>query len=186
MKPVTTLLLAVLLAGCTPSPAATTTSPPAQTPTPTASASSTRTTATVAQYASLVAKNKADYVKQIDTLLDSKRCALTSPGHVDVSGSIVCGAGIFIVGMQADTLSLTLNGAMDPTKPKVFIGEPPAEIKPLITETTSASDKVKTASQASSDCATADGDGCTKKLFDLYLALTGMRSQFEAWKPYGA
>jgi hypothetical protein len=118
--------IAILLTGCTASPGVTpsrsTVSPlstlKVATLSPSPSASSR--TATVAQYASLIARSKSDYIAQIDTLLDSKQCAITSPGHVDVSGSIVCRAGITTVGYVADTLTITLSGAMDPTKTKTL------------------------------------------------------------------
>ena len=182
--------VALLLAGCAASPGVTpavpTASPSASTKVTSPSASASGRTATVAQYASLIARNKSDYVGQIDTLLDSRKCAITSPGDVDVPGSIVCSAGIVTLGFEAETLSIILSGAMDPTKPKLFIGEPPAEIKSLIAETITASQEVKTSSEAASACATKDGPGCTTKLFTLFTALKDMRAQFDAWKPFGA
>lgn len=180
--------VALVLAGCAApgvTPAVPTASPSTSAKVTSPSASASGRTATVAQYASLIARNKSDYVGQIDKLLDSRQCAITSPGHVDVPGSIVCSAGIVTLGYQAETLSIILSGAMDPTKPKLFIGEPPAEIKSLIAETITASQEVKTSSEAASACATKDGPNCTTKLFTLFTALKDMRAQFDAWKPFG-
>lgn len=167
----------VLLTGCGGGPAAA--------PTPTPTASPTGKTATVAQYASLVAREKSDNVATINKLLDSNTCALTSPGRVEVRSPGLCSAYAVTAGLQAMTLSVMLTGAKNPDA-QMYVGEPPQEIKPLVASAVAAADKVSTTQTAAQDCFTSSTDGCTTKLFDFYRALTDLRSEFNAWNAYSA
>lgn len=168
---------AVLLTGCGGAPTAA--------PTPMPTAIPTVQTATVAQYASLVAREKSDFVATIDKLLDSDTCALTSPGRVEVNSPGLCNAYAVTAGLQAMTLSVTLTGAKNPDA-QMYVGEPPQEIKPLVTSAVTAADQVSATQEAAQECFTSNGDGCTTKLFDFYRALTDMRSEFNAWNAYAA
>ena len=160
----------------------------AGTVTSSASAKPTREKATVAQYASIVAKQQASMVKTLDDLL-SDNCDWTTPGKVDRRpGDITCGMSVLTVNFEAQTLQTVLIGAQKPGAP-AYIGVPPDEIASILADTKTASDTLASTSNAANPCTapavSPDSAQCVKALFDFYRAMTGMQAQFAAWGPYG-
>jgi hypothetical protein len=182
--------LVLALAGCagtngTAAETVTTSASSATTPSPT---NTTKSGATVAQYSSIVAKQKASIGKTLDMML-SDTCDWTTPGSVDtVSGSSACGLSVLTVNFEAQTLQLVFVGAQKPGAP-AYIGAPPDEIKSLVSDTKAAADTLASTSDKANPCTapavSPDSAACVKALFDFYRAMTDMKAQFAAWGPYG-
>jgi hypothetical protein len=84
-------------------------------------------TATVQQYASVVARSQ-DLVAHLDEM---GACNWTGPGPIGEPGDLTCGLGKLQMEYQAATLRLSLRNAADPEGPKGYIGAPPAELASL-------------------------------------------------------
>ena len=185
---VTTVGVAVALSGCAATASGTSTSSTTRTSAGVASSSTTSAVnpATVAQYASLVAKQKANMMPTLDELL-SDNCSWVSPGAVDVRpGYMTCAMSVLTVSMQAQTVVAVLEGAQKRGVP-AFVGTPPAEIKSLLDDTLASAEALKTASDAANPCTMpgADNADCIASLFAFKSALDDMKAQFAAWDPYG-
>ena len=144
--------------------------------------------ATVAQYASLVAKQKANIGKTLDQML-SDDCDWTTPGHVDrLSGGITCGVSVLTVNFEAQTLQAVLVGAQKAEAP-AYIGAPPDEIKSIVADTKTVADTLASSSSTANPftfpAVSPDSPQCVKALFDFHRAMTNMQAQFAAWGPYG-
>ena len=153
-----------------------------QTPTEATSATPEEDTATVEQYASIVAKNQ-DLKKQIGTMSD---CDWLGSGALDADpASIVCQAGVLTLSFQAETLSTSLKSAQKPGVP-AFIGPPPDEIEPLVADTVSASDALaKSASAANkAGCEQSAAGKCTALRVDVMQAMSDLKRELYAWEPY--
>ena len=178
--------LVMALAGCAgaseaPSGVVATSASPT-TPSP---PTTTTADATVAQYASIVAKQQASMVKTLDDLL-SDNCDWTTPGKVDRRpGYGSCGMQMMTANFAAQTLHLVLEGAQKPGAP-AYIGTPPDEIKSIVADTMTAADTLVNASENAKSCTNTPAPAdCPKSLFEVFRAMTGMQAQFAAWGPYG-
>lgn len=141
--------------------------------------------ATVAQFASIVAKSRPDLDEMLETL-SGPDCDWFSPGAVDVkSQSIVCSAGLTTVGLQAQTLSVSLVGASKEGVP-AYVGSVPAELTSIVADTTAAADVLGAASDKARDCVYDAKPGCEAKLLEFRRGISSLRSQLAAWSPYGA
>lgn len=180
--------LIVVLSGCASGTPGIGASPrvPASVSSSTASGSSTSAdsepAATTAQYASLVAKQRATLDKHLEEMLGAD-CDWSSPGQVDRPGLVVCTMGTLGMEWGAETLNLVLEGAQKPGVP-AYVGAPPAEIQTLVTDTVTASTTLVKAAKAADDCVTTDGPDCMSKLLAFSFAMTGMQGQLAAWDPY--
>jgi hypothetical protein len=158
----------------------------AATATPTPSDTTTTETgeATVAQYASLLARQKASMGKSLDEMLGD-HCDWGTPGSVDTRpGYMTCGIGVLSINLQAQTLHAVLDGSAKPGVP-AYIGAPPAEIKSLVDETMTAADTLAATSDKATKCTSDDAAGCTATLFDFERAMDDLQTEFAAWSPYG-
>lgn len=151
-----------------------------------ASATSTGQTASVQQYASLVAQQKPDLLDYIDQLTGGD-CDWTSPGSVSVDpSSVTCWVVPLTVSYSASTLSLKLKGAQKPGVP-AYIGAVPDELKGIVEDTIAAADKLDPdKATAVQNCVKTAGPDCTTTLFDFQYNLRELKSQLAAWSPYGA
>lgn len=139
-------------------------------------------TATVEQYASIVAKNQ-DLKKQIGTMSD---CDWLGSGSLDADpASIVCQAGVLTLSFQAGTLSTSLKSAQKPGVP-AFIGSPPAEIEALVADTVSASDALEKAAAAANKagCEQTAAGKCAALRIDVMQAMGDLERELYAWEPY--
>lgn len=150
----------------TPSPAPTPTDP-TLTPTP-----AEPETATVAQYASLIAEHEGGWRESVATIEDT----CTDPDAIPI-----CAATYLTASFQAETLALDLSGAGDE------IGEPPTEIADLLADTGAAASAYADAYEAWS------ATGCEDPLdlecgvsesFEMGMALDELTEKFDAWEPY--
>lgn len=85
----------------------------------------------------------------------------------------------------AQTLNLVLEGAQKPGA-TAYIGTPPDEIKSIVADTMTAADALVSASEKAKSCTNTPASAdCPKALFLVFRAMTGMQTQFAAWRPYG-
>lgn len=142
-------------------------------------------TATVTQYASIIAKNKFNLNKSL-TELQGPDCVWSAPGHVDVrEGYFTCSVGSLTVGMEAEILSLELETANKPDALAGYIGPPPPEIKTLVKDTKAQADQLGSTSRKAQTCTKAPlGSNCEDKLFKFSADMSFMQEQLAAWDPY--
>lgn len=141
-------------------------------------------TATVAQYASIIAKNMVVLNKSLAELQGS-HCDWTIPGRVDVrQGYFTCAIGSLTVGYEAKTLSVELQAANTPAADG-YVGPPPKEIATLVKDTKAQADQLGSTSVKAQDCTkTPIGSDCMNKLFKFSANMGFMQSQLAAWGPY--
>jgi hypothetical protein len=137
--------------------------------------------ATVAQYASIVAKN-SDISELLDRL---EGCDWIGDGPLDQPGSIVCMAGIPTLEYSSSTLAVSLESAGKDGVP-AYIGAPPAEIESLVTETIAVAQEVsKVARKAgNADCSESPRGRCFNLRIDVWKGLGELDRQLDAWGPY--
>ena len=142
---------------------------PAATSTPSAAVQ----TATIAQYASIVASSErsirsgAKYVEQCPTFGAESIPPTCAGWAVDVNAT-------------ATTLYTKLTGAEGPDKPtnQLFIGAPPTEIATLVADT-------KAAAKAASKIQNYRSAGAVGRYVRFQYAVRQLLEQLDAWKPYG-
>lgn len=162
------VLLAGLLAGCAggsaPSAGSSSTSP-------SATPSATGTTASVGQYAGIIAGYREDVARDAETL---KGCVIDS-------ADTTCEITLLTVSVMSEGLSTELEGAsVDGPNNGLYIGAPPAEIARLLEKTQSASLDVKTMADAYLICKSA----CRDEFAQAYFSVTRLETKFDAWEPY--
>lgn len=178
----------VLLAACgggsgnAASPATSTTSVASPT---TGQATPPEQTATVEQYASIIAKQKPDLTKYLDELTGPD-CDWTSPGSVQVDPQLIgCWTYPLTLSYAASTLSLSLTGAQKQGVP-AYIGAVPPELKGIVADTIAAADKfTPDSANTIQACVKAAGTDCATTLFDFSYNMKQLRDQLAAWSPYG-
>lgn len=139
-------------------------------------------TATVNQYASIIAKN-GDLAKQIEAMDD---CDWLGRGSLDYDPqSIVCTVGVLTMSYQSMTLSLSLTSAQDSTAP-AFIGAPPAEIETLVADTVTAADALAEVATATNDakCEYKGTGKCSRLRADTWSAMSDLERELAGWRPY--
>jgi hypothetical protein len=88
--------------------------------------------------------------------------------------------------LTVDTLNVNLKGALDPNSPS-YLGEPPAEIKPLVDQTREAFSAMATAETAyEKQCTGTATPACDKAVFDWSSAQDDVTAALAGWSPYGA
>ena len=151
--------------------AAGTTSTRSPTSTTSTSAEANAPAATVEQYASIIAKERADISEAADTL---KPCAIDQSGFV-------CVITLMSVGLEAQTLDIELGGAsIDGPGNQLYIGPPPVELAKLVADTRAAAQDVQTKADAYDACKRSCGD----EFAQAYFAANDLNDQVAAWEPY--
>ena len=140
-----------------------------------------RRTATVQQYASVVARSTA----VADNIAVMETCDWFSRGALDPPGSIVCMASLFAMEMRAFTLADNLERAANEDL-TTFIGTPPVEIARLVSATnTKANDLYQAARVAGdSDCAEVGTGDCLALRASVFKAMGALSAELDGWKPY--
>lgn len=146
-------------------------------PETTASPTPTAATATVSQYASLIAPYERDWREQIATVEDDCR-------RIDTL--LACSLGYMTLGTLAETVHLVLSGAVDNPDSPNYLGEPPAEIARLIGQTLEAAESVPGAVEAwqDSDCVDPLADECLGESLALRRAFGDLTAAYDSWRPY--
>ncbi len=173
----------IMLAGCggtsaqagpSPSPSSSAGSPLVQTVVP--------ETAIPQQYASIITRN-GDLKKSLAKLVD---CDWLSTGRLDyVPGSFTCQFGVLSMSYQAMTLQASLEGANSPTA-TAYVGPPPAELAPLVSETRVNAERLgKVATRASdAECGKSGVGRCSALRVATVRAMSDLNRSLDAWQPY--
>lgn len=152
-----------------------------------AATTTTIETATISQYASIVAEDQAELLAKID---EADGCVgLYEPYACSISASLAA----FTAQLTAQSLHIRLTAA-DDDKPNNghYIGAVPEEIEKLVADTISAADEVATTVQAFSDASCAAQPGapatpaanCSDLASAAWLALGRLENEMRAWGPY--
>jgi hypothetical protein len=172
--PVAALLL---VAGCSGSPddapqaSESPSADPGATP---ADAEELADTATVEQWASVIAEQQLS----VDEAQESWDDATCSPS-VAADGAADCVAYLTVMGLTASTAAITIGGAADPDSP-TYIGDPPEEIADLVAATIA---DAEAAAAASEDVDCFEGD-CLSDALEFHDAWNDLRGDLAAWTPY--
>jgi ABC-type phosphate transport system substrate-binding protein len=135
-------------------------------------------TATVEQWASLVAPFAREWNDQVEQTEDDCLDPLTL---------FACTAGYYILGANAARYVIILEGAQDIPDVDHYLGEPPAEIADLIDDT------VETAEAVDPAVTTWQETGCDDPLsldcgvvesLTMDMAVGDLTEAFDAWAPY--
>lgn len=129
--------------------------------------------ATVAQWASEIAKLRSSYINMQESWDDAKCSALAVPDAPD------CGALLVAMGFTAQTAQITLDGLQKESGP-TYLGQPPSEIATLLTETTGAAEASADASLAVS----CPGTECASTAFTFERTWGDLGTAFAGWEPY--
>ena len=140
-----------------------------------------RRTATVQQYASVVARS-TDLSENIATM---ETCDWFSRGALDLPGSIACMGRLAAMEMSAWTLADNLERAANEDL-ATFIGTPPVEIARLVSATNTKANDLSQAAKvaADSDCAVVGTGGCLALRASVFKAMGALSAELDGWKPY--
>jgi hypothetical protein len=133
-------------------------------------------TATIEQFASIVAEHKGDW----DEVADRTKANCLDPATVPA-----CVLGYMTLGIKADTIHLVLTGAHEAGNP-TYIGEPPAEIEDLLTATETAASKVNPAVGAfrKAGCTDPMEPACLSQYMAMDSAVDELSRKLDAWTAY--
>lgn len=168
------LMLALALGGCAAQPQESETSAP--TPIATEEAS------TVAQWASLIAKQQAGW-DEWQGKWDAARCSSITAGMPD---GITCRLMLLSASFAASTTAIEYQLATGEGKKGFIAAEPPEEISNLFDSTVAAATAADEAGKAfvEAGCDTEAATDCAGLAFTFESALDDLRSEFAAWRPY--
>jgi hypothetical protein len=132
-----------------------------------------------AQLASIVASDKAR--------IDDAAAKIADCGSTYDPSNLQCSLGRQTYALTVDTLKIDLiEGALDPNSPQ-YLGEPPAELVPLIDKTRAAFAALAAAETAvEKKCGATETDACDRAVFDWVSAKDDVTAALAGWKPYGA
>lgn len=172
MRRIAVLVLAsaLLLTGC----AAQTRIARSQTPTPTDVSNGT----TVAQWASVVAEQKSNFMKW-ETPWNANQC--------EVNLTLTCGVETLTGSFVSKTVDISLKIPLTPTATSGYLATtPPKEIRSLYADTQVAADQFQAATDAwVTTCNTAPtAAGCDVLLFKISESAGVLDAKFQAWSPY--
>lgn len=138
-------------------------------------------TATTAQYASIIAEN-SDISDQLEKM---GSCDWLGSGKLDQPGLIVCMAGVLTLSYQATTLHTSLESAGQEGVP-AFIGAPPKEIAPLVTDTVTSAKALQASAEAVNDggCEDTGAGDCQSLRITMTQDMSDLERQLRAWGPY--
>lgn len=132
--------------------------------------------ASIEQFASLIAEHKGDWDDQVDT---------TKENCLDPATIPACVYGYMTLGLKADTMHLVLTGAHQVGNP-TYVGEPPAEIRDLLSDTEDTASKVNPAVGAfqQAGCADPMDNACLSEYLAMDSAVDELSRKLDAWAVY--
>lgn len=135
-------------------------------------------TATVQQWASKIAEVEGGVRESVQDW-EEEDCL-----PVDLaSGNWFCGMNMRGMSTNAQIVVLTIQGGTKEGVP-AYIGEPPAEIATLVTETLDAAIDAEDATAAAIESCDASADDCHVKAVNAVIAMGQLERKLDAWKPY--
>lgn len=135
------------------------------------STSASPTTATVSQWASVVAAERDSQLEDLNKFSDD--CLLAPVAGL---GEATCGIQAITVGAIGETARLTMSNA------RSSLGEPPSEIAALVSQHEAAGASLSQASDVLPD--TCPEEKCMDEWAALVEAVDEMTSALNAWQPY--
>jgi len=140
-------------------------------------ASPTPETATVQQWASLIAplaRNWRDLAAEQDEVC------------LDPQTVTACHLNYLNFKIQSETIILVIDGAAHNPNHPDYLGEPPAEIQRLVEDTLEAAEQVTPAWEAydATGCGDPFADSCRGEGFRMRMAVDNVTRVFDAWEPY--
>lgn len=139
------------------------------------------TTATVQQYASIVARN-SDLRGQLRDMSD---CNWFGMGRLDRPGYLVCSVGMLTMSYLTGTLASSLTVAAESGSAE-YIGAPPQEIESLVDETATTARTLSTAAAKADKkgCGETGRGQCMGLRIDVWQAQNDLKQALQAWGPY--
>jgi hypothetical protein len=145
-----------------------------------ADAAGTADSATLRQYASLIARHHR-VAAEAEAIGD---CNWRGAGRLGEPGDVSCGFGVLTTGRQAGALGDDLEYAQSPSR-REYIGPPPAEVAPLVDATRAAARELGRLQEAWHPRCTFKTRGvCSDDRLAMQSAVGDMASVFNAWIPY--
>lgn len=143
---------------------------------------STLKMATVQQIASIVAKHEPDLRKSIETAGD---CRLLTYPECGMAGRI----SYLAVSLELEAMTIYLSNVDNETKPNVYQGEIPDELRLLVADTLKHARAVKAASDTFQDLCVQEpvrspSAACVSRNNDLHFAINAVEGDLNAWSPY--
>lgn len=134
-------------------------------------------TATVADFAVVIAKHHADWDDQV---------AQTEENCLDPALVMACSLGYQTLGMKAETLHIRLTNVYDSAVKGSYKGSPPEEIEDLLTETEVAALDVRDAVDAflATSCVDPFDPACASEAISMQSAISGLSRSLDAWSAY--
>ncbi len=144
----------------------------------TPSPSTTEETASVEQWASVIAEQRNSYDDTDQSWEDATCSSLAA-----VDGAVDCQAMMMSMGLVAATANVTISGATNPDGP-AYIGKPPAEIRTLLIDTLTAAMIAEDAfTPVDMDCFD-EGIECAGEASEAERAWDTLGDKYAAWDPY--
>lgn len=174
----TLALAALMLAGC----GSTVESESAVEAEPVADSPVEEPTSTVAQWASLIAQQKASW-EDWEQSWDESSCSGVTAG-AEAGG--MCRIQLLGATYQTQTTTIEYELAMSPGKKGFIAEEPPSEIATLFTATQEAAIAARDAGEDwdAADCSLTPASDCGALAVSFDRAIGELQSQFDAWSPY--
>lgn len=176
---VAVLIMTIGLAGCTSAPAQIAEA----TPTPTVSTSaSAAASSTVAQWASFMAQQQADWQEWTDGW-DESDCG---PTLASMKSGIICRVQLTSAMFMSETTTIEHQLAVTPGRKGFIARTPPAEITALFEQTKAAAQAVKAAADAwdAAGCPTELSDNCAGLTYTFDSAISDLGKTYVGWSPY--
>lgn len=168
--------LVAVLSGCSGgSPAA----QPQAVSSPSATAAET---STVAQWASLIAQQKAEWDEWADDWEGNDCSALTAVSKV----GLVCRVQLTSAMFMAQTTTIEHELAVTPGRKGFIAATPPSEVTSLFSQTKTAAQAVADGAEAwdAAGCSTSLGGDCTSLTVSFDRSIDALTKAFVGWTPY--
>ncbi|KSU52914.1 hypothetical protein SAMN05216418_2875 [Microbacterium enclense] len=144
--------------------------------------SPTTESSTVAQWASLIAQQKAEWDDWAESWDDSE----CSPAFATTQAGIICRVQLTSATFMATTTTIEHQLAVTPGKKGFIASSPPAEVSSLFAQTKTAAETVQREAEAwdAGGCSTTTGEGCASLTFAFDRAIGDLSKAFVGWSPY--
>lgn len=164
-----------MLAGCS---AGVTSAQPEATSTPTP----TKEASTVAQWASLIAQQKAEWDEWSDTWEENSCSGVTASS----SAGLLCRLQLTSATFIAETTTIEHQLAVTPGKKGFIATEPPAEVASLFEQTKAAAESVKDSADAwdAGGCSSSTAGDCASLSVTFDRSIGSLAKAFVGWTPY--
>jgi hypothetical protein len=139
-------------------------------------------TSTVAQWASLIAQQQAEWDEWVDDWERNDCTALTAASEA----GLICRVQLTSAMFMAQTTTIEHELAVTPGKKGFIATDPPAEISSLFKQTKAAAQDAADGAEAwdTAGCSTSVGGDCASLTVSYDRAIDGLTRAFVGWTPY--